>query len=198
MLLPPPPADGTARAKAERAELHAIEKARTPEALAHAKGDDAVKDASIFAIVMGDSFDLKKLPATAKMFADVRAEEKRAADTAKKIFKRNRPWIGDDALKSCSKEDEPQTSYPSGHATMGYSMAVVLAHIAPEKGQAIMARAAEYAEARLVCGVHFRSDIEGGQALGTAVALELMNNPAFKAEYDAAVTELRGAKLASE
>lgn len=197
-LLPPPPAAGSARAKSEMAELHAIEKARTPEALKYAKSDDETKDASIFAEVMGAGFDLKKLPATAKLFADVRTEEKLAADAAKAVFKRDRPWIADTALKSCSKDDAPQSSYPSGHATMGYSMGVVLAHLAPEKAQPIMARAAFYAESRLVCGMHFRSDIEAGQALGTAVALELLQNATFKTEFDAAVEELRGAKLAAQ
>ena len=198
MLLPPPPATGSARVVAERTELHAIEKARTPETLKRAQSDNDTKDATIFAEVMGPGFDLKKLPATAKLFADVRVEEKLAADAAKTFFKRDRPWIADDKLKPCSKEDAPQTSYPSGHATMGYSMGVVLAHLVPEKAQPIMTRAAEYAESRLVCGMHFRSDIEAGQVLGTVVALELLQNPTFKTEYDAAVEELRTAKPAAQ
>lgn len=68
----------------------------------------------------------------------------------------------------------------------------------PRKAQAILARADEHAENRLVCGMHFRRDIVGGQALGTAVALEMLKNTVFKAEVDAAAKELRAAHIAKE
>lgn len=72
-------------------------------------------------------------------------------------------------------------------------MGLVLASLVPDKGQAIMARASEFAENRLVCGMHFRSDIVAGQALGTIIVLSLMQNAGFKADYDAAKAELRRA-----
>ena len=161
-LLPPPPNDNSAAAKAELAELKEIERTRSPAQLARARSDDKTENASIFAEIIGPGFDLKALPATARMFADIRREEQAAANAAKDFFKRNRPWIVDSSMASCSKDDAPQSSYPSGHATMGFSMGVVLASLAPEKAQAILARANEYAENRLVCGMHFRRDIEAG------------------------------------
>ena len=195
-LLPPQPAEGSPAARAELAELHAIEAARTPDLLAHAASDDVTKDASIFAAAMGPGFDLSRLPATARLMGEVRREEKAAADKAKAFFQRKRPWIVDPSLQSCSRDDEPLSSYPSGHATMGYSMALVLADIAPEKGQALLARAQDYADSRLVCGMHMRTDIVAGQVLGTAVALELLHNVSFEADRDAALAELKAAGLA--
>jgi acid phosphatase (class A) len=194
-FLPPPPAPDSDLAKAELFELHRIEDARTPAQEEQARSDTKTKDASIFAAVMGTGFDLKALPATAKLFADVRNDEKIAAADAKDYFKRNRPWIVDPSLKSCSRHDEAQTSYPSGHATMGYTMGVVLASLAPEKAQAILARSAVYAENRLECGVHFRSDIVAGQVLGTVLAERMMMKPKFKVEYAAAAKELAAAHL---
>ena len=99
----------------------------------------------------------------------------------------------DPALKVCAKDDPPQSSYPSGHATMGFAMAVVLAQLSPQRAPAFMARAAEYADNRLVCGMHFRSDVVAGQALGTAMALKLMATPAFQPEFDAAAREMKAA-----
>ena len=195
-ILPPPPASGSLAAGAELAEVRAMIAARTPLSLAHAKSDDVVKDASIFAEAMGAGFDLKTLPATAKLMAEVRVEEKAAADAAKGAFARQRPWIVDDKLDSCSREDAPLSSYPSGHATMGFSMAVVLADIAPSHAPALLSRAKDYAESRMVCGMHFRSDIVAGEVLGTSVALELLRNPAFKLDRDAAAAELQAARLA--
>ena len=78
---------------------------------------------------------------------------------------------------------------------MAYSMGVVLASLLPEKAPAIMARAADFAENRLVCGMHRRRDIQSGQVLGTVVARLLLRNPQFRTEYDApaASLELRAA-----
>jgi acid phosphatase (class A) len=196
-LLPPPPADGSPATQAELDELHRIAKSRTAEQLADAQRDDENEDVTTFATVMGPGFDLKALPKTAKLFADLLHEDKPAAKLAKTFFKRNRPWVSDPALLSCGKPDAPDSSYPSGHATVGYSAAVILAALAPEKAQAIMKRAADYAENRLVCGVHYRRDIVAGEVLGTTVAVELMSTPAFKEEFDAARQELRAAHVAA-
>jgi acid phosphatase (class A) len=194
-FLPPPPAEGSPIAAAEVADLHRIEATRSADTLAHARSDDTTKDASIFAQAMGEGFDLRVLPATAKLMADVRHDEKIAADVAKAHFARKRPWIVDASFKSCGREDEALSSYPSGHATMGFSMAVVLADLAPERAKALLARASDYANSRMVCGMHFRTDIVAGQVLGTMVAEDLLRNPSFRVHRDAAVAELRAAHV---
>ena len=195
LVLAPPPAPASAQAAYELAELQRLERDRSSAELARAKHDDETEDASIFAEAIGPAFDLKKLSATARAMGEVRAEEKAAAKAAKLWFARSRPWIVDPRLQSCSKQDEPQSSYPSGHATMGYSMAIVLAQIEPAHATQIMTRAQEYAENRLVCGMHFRSDIVAGQALGTIVAAKLMASPAFRQDLGAAAAELKAAGL---
>ena len=193
--VPPPPADGSDQTKRELAELKQIEDQRTSADMIRATNDDVTKNASIFAVAIGPGFDLKALPATAKLFADVRADEKAAADEAKVAFKRNRPWIVNPALLSCFTADEPQSSYPSGHSTMGYAMASVLVKLLPEKADAITTRADDYAHNRLVCEMHFRSDIEAGRTFGDLLAKDMAKSPAFKAEYEAASAELRAAHL---
>lgn len=192
-LLPAPPKDGSPRALAELAEVRAIERERTPAQFARAHHDEVLEDAHIFDEVLGSGDVLTRLPATLKLLNDVQVEEKAAASAAKTHFLRTRPWIIDPALKVCAKDDPPQSSYPSGHATMAFSMAVILAQLSPQKAPAVMARAAEYADNRLVCGMHFRSDVVAGQALGTAMALKLMATPALRPEFEAAARELKAA-----
>ncbi|WP_404714045.1 phosphatase PAP2 family protein [Sphingomonas sp. MMS24-J13] len=191
LLLPPPPADGSAIAKAELAALFVVDRTRTPAEEARAKTDNRVKDVTIFAAIMGPGFDLDRLPATKALFQTVRAEEKAAADRAKDHFLRNRPWIVDKTLHPCSTDDEPQSSYPSGHATMGYAMAAVLADLVPTKAPAILARAADYGHSRLVCEMHFASDVTAGQTYGMLIAERLMQQPAFQAQFRAAAAELQ-------
>ena len=74
-------------------------------------------------------------------------------------------------------------------------MAEVMAVLIPEKAQPLLARATSFAENRLVCGYHFRSDIVAGQQLGTVVALHLTQDPKFQQEMAAARTELRAAHV---
>jgi len=196
LLLSPPPADGSPQQVEELAQLKHIEATRTAVELAHARSDAETQNGTIFRDAVGPSFDLSALPKTAKLLDDVQSDEKSAAGTAKNFFLRTRPFVTDPSLKSCSRDEPPQSSYPSGHSTMGYSMGVVLASLIPDKAQDILKRAADYARSRLVCGMHYRSDIEAGEVLGTAVAVELLHNPAFKPEYDAAEAELKAAHLA--
>lgn len=194
-LLPPAPADASAIGQAELAQLHVIDRTRTPDAVARARADGAVKNVTIFTAAMGPGFDLDRLPATKALFQTVRTEEKAAADRAKDHFRRNRPWIADRTLHPCSNDDEPQSSYPSGHTSMGYAMGAILARLAPSKAPAILARAADYAHSRLVCEVHFPSDVVAGQTFGMLIAERLMEQPAFEVQFKAAAAELKAADL---
>lgn len=195
-VLPPPPAVGSEQARAEVAELLAMDRTRTEAMLDAARHDSETKDASIFAEAIGPGFDLAKLPATGALMRDVRVAEKDAADRAKAHFRRNRPWVALPKLHHCGKDDDADwSSYPSGHTTMAYSMAAVLAQLEPAHAGALLARAARYGESRVVCEVHWRSDVTAGQTLGAVVAERLMAKPSFRAEFEAARAELVAAGL---
>jgi acid phosphatase (class A) len=196
-LLPPPPADRSEVQSAELAELHRIEQTRTPARLAQAEADSKNETVTLFAGVLGPTFDIAKLPATAKLFNDIDAEESSVTGAAKKYFHRNRPYVFDPSLKDCGHSPlGGQTSYPSGHTTVGFAMGVVLASLVPSKAQAILARSADFGFSRMVCGVHYRSDVVAGQVLGTVIAEDLLENAAFEKEYAAAKTELEAAHIA--
>lgn len=61
-------------------------------------------------------------------------------------------------------------SYPSGHSCFGAAAATVLGHLFPRDAAVFEALASEASESRLWAGIHFRSDLEAGRALGRAVA----------------------------
>ena len=196
--LPPPPAAGSSRAAAELAEVKRAMADATAEQRAQAASDNNSENGTIFAVVLGPSWDLSKLPATAKVIGEVTGSEGPFSDIAKKEFHRDRPWIADPSIKTCAahKPTQDHASYPSGHATVGYGMGVVLANLMPSHAQAILGRSDQFAENRLICGFHFRSDIVAGQQFGTIMAIRLMQNPQFKADMEAARTELRAVHLA--
>jgi acid phosphatase (class A) len=194
-LLPRPPGDDSPETKAELAELHRIEAARTPERFELAKHDDEFEDVTSIAAPLGPAFDLARFPATAALFEDVRLEDEFAGKRFKSFFARPRPDVLDPSLNPCERENG-KNSYPSGHSTIGYSAATVLSELMPGNAQVIQARAAEFAESRLVCGAHYRRDIEAGHVLGVALALELMKKPKFREELEAARAELTAAHIA--
>jgi acid phosphatase (class A) len=190
--LPPPPPAGSAVEKRELKELHAIA-ARSSKALKAIATHDA-KDESpdIFNDAIG--FDATAKPQTAKLLQMVMEEEDGDSKIAKAYFHRLRPSAVDPSVRACEPvkpgKAKAANSYPSGHSSLAFSMGVVLASLIPGKSQAILARANEYAEHRLVCGVHYRSDIVAGQQFGTVLALKLMQNPVFRAQMELARAEL--------
>lgn len=195
-VLPPPPIDSSVQHRAEVAELALLERGRTGAQLAAARADDAKKDASIFAPQLGSAFALERLPETARLMLMVRVSEKAEADRAKAYFRRPRPWIANPNVRACSREDAPLTSYPSGHTTMAFSMGSVLARLVPARARLIMRRAAQFGESRLICEMHFRSDVSAGEALGELVAEKLMEKPAFEWQFERAQAELTKAGIA--
>ncbi len=189
-FVPPPPADGSADARAEFAELKAIAARSTAADVAAAARDAKDERPDLFNGTVG--FDISAMPETNKLLMMVVEEEGTDVKAAKKYFHRLRPYSADPTIKTCEpvKPGKAANSYPSGHADLAFSVGVVLAALLPAKSQAIMARASEYAEHRLVCGVHFRSDIVAGQQYGTIIALKLMDTPAFQAQMAKARAEL--------
>lgn len=196
-LLPPPPAAGSARDTAELDELRHLQAGSTPDQLAAAAYDDRHEDGTIFASVLGPDFDMGKLPATAALLKTVSKAEDAATKEPKAFFHRPRPWIADASIKTCTphKPGPAENSYPSGHSTVGFAMAEVMAALVPEKAQTLLARAAVFAENRLVCGYHYRSDIVAGQEFGTVLAQRLMADPAFQTQMAAARSELQAAHI---
>jgi acid phosphatase (class A) len=107
-LVPPPPKDGSDLQKAELAEVERVYKTRTPERHAQAEWDDKHETSELFFATLGPKFDLKKLPATAKLLATVENEQSVVANIGKRYFLRNRPWAVDPALVACDYKPMPR------------------------------------------------------------------------------------------
>lgn len=92
-------------------------------------------------------------------------------------FAYNRPRPAALASEVTSVEMPPNhPSYPSVHAAVGAAASSVLSHLYPDQAEALLVRAAAQQDARLVAGLHFRSDMVGGEALGRAVAAQVIDH----------------------
>jgi len=71
-------------------------------------------------------------------------------------------------------------SYPSGHTTYGYTGAVLLAVLVPERYAQMIVRGAEYGNDRVIMGSHYVMDVLGGRTLALYdMAHLLANDPAY-------------------
>ena len=67
-----------------------------------------------------------------------------------------------------------------------YLTAILLAQMVPEKRSALFERAASNAQSRVIAGVHYPSDLEGGKLAATALAARLLANPQLQADLQRA------------
>ena len=126
----------------------------------------------------------------------VRADASRANDGAKDLYKRQRPYLAHGDASCTPEEKHKDDSYPSGHSSIGWAWALVLAEIAPDRADAIFARGLAFGESRVVCGVHWRSDIEAGHVVGASTVSRLHADPVFAAQLDLARKEIEAARAA--
>jgi len=71
-------------------------------------------------------------------------------------------------------------SYPSGHTTYGYTGALILAMLVPERYPQMIARAAEYGNDRIIIGAHYAMDVLAGRTLALYdMAHLLANDPLY-------------------
>lgn len=191
LLLASPASASSDVAARELAELHHLETARTNDQVARAMADDKDETIFLFRDVFGSAFTPQALPLTARLSEHVGQDESANTAPLKRGFARVRPYNADKSLRPICKTKTKDDSYPSGHATAGYLEALTLIELAPEKRDAILARAQDYANNRLVCGVHYRSDIEASKVLAYAIHATMRDNPQYQLEVAAARRELR-------
>lgn len=160
--------------------------------IAQARHDDAFDPFVAFAPVLGETFNAQSYPLTAEAFARIRMPLGAAIGIAKARFDRERPFEVDAGVTPCIGPDDrlrASGSYPSGHAAFGWAWALVLAELWPEQADAILARGREYGDSRVVCGLHYPSDVEAGRAIAAGAVARLHAEPGFRAALDAARVE---------
>jgi acid phosphatase (class A) len=113
--------------------------------------------------------------------------------TAKNHYTRMRPFMMNNQ-PTCTPEEEEMLrkdgSYPSGHTAIGWAWALILCEIFPEYTNDIIARGREFGESRIVCNVHWQSDVNEGRFMGAATVARLHADPDFLADLEAAKNEV--------
>lgn len=191
-----PPAEDSPQAAAERAYFLSSRSmegsARWKQAAADAELFGDVGHAS-FPCAIGKAITVKDTPTLSRMMDRLVVDAANGVRVLKTTFNRPRPMVGhDDAPLCVAREDWMKTnsSYASSNAAAGWAWALVLAELYPQKASAVLVRGREYGENRVICGLHYASDITAGQTMASAVVARLHANPEFLKDLEAARAEL--------
>jgi acid phosphatase (class A) len=199
-LIPPPPAEGSAALSLdEEVSRRSLALRGTP------RWDLAAKDAELmfpeaagtFSCALGIPITESDTPHIYMLLRRTLADAGLSTYTAKNHYQRQRPFMVNNA-PICTPAEEAQLrkdgSYPSGHTAIGWAWALILTEIAPDRADAILARGRAFGESRVVCNVHWHSDVVQGRFMGAAAVARLHADPAFQAELEAAISELAAAR----
>ena len=198
-LLPPPPAAGTAALAADEDAYRSTRKLRDTPRWAQATKDANLtfpNAAETFSCALAMPISAEATPHLNMLLRRVRADASRATDKAKDYFKRRRPFMAHGDLSCTPSEKMKDDSYPSGHSSIGWAWALVLAEIAPDRVNALLPRGLAFGQSRVVCGVHWKSDVEAGRLVGASVVSRLHADPVFAAQLAAARKEIESARAA--
>ena len=190
VFIPAPPQAGGA---AELAELAVVRGPWTDQRRHQAIEDNALNAFAAFEPVLGPGFDAAGLPATRALLRRSALAAGYAAEPVKAIYQRPRPFRTDPTIVQCFPNDErlrESFSYPSGHAAIGFGWALVLSELIPARADEIIERGRDFGWSRVVCGVHYPSDVEAGRVIGAAAIARLHSEQEFQRELAAAREEL--------
>jgi acid phosphatase (class A) len=201
-LGPPPGPDSGAKA----GDVQTFEATRRLEGTprwALAIRDDsvgAVQMLTNFSCAVGAGMPPGSAPALLHLFTRLVSDAGLAIAPAKDFYKRPRPFIEKGGKVCIADKARGQTgktwSYPSGHSTYGWLTGLVMADVAPDHATAILARARSFGESRVVCGVHYESDVQAGRVAASGVFAALQLNNAFRSDVEAARAEFAGLRAA--
>ena len=179
-ILPMPPEAGSIQFLYDKAQ-YAWGKSKRDTA----RGEQAREDANVsakgvakaFSEAFGVTIDSISTPKIYTLVTGIREDAgDLATRDAKNRYNRKRPFSlfeEDTCLPEQQEELSTNGSYPSGHTSIGWATALVLAEINPDRQNEILKRGYEMGQSRVICGYHFQSDVDAGHITGSAIVARL-------------------------
>ena len=192
-LLPSPPTEKSPAGQLDLQTVKDLQKGMTPER-AKAIRDDLPQDVyTIAGPVLGPSFTKDKFPLTGEFIDKVVKDAGFGVGPVKRKYMKERPFKYSPELAAAFADIAKSTggaTYPSGHSTTAFEVALILGTMLPSKRDALYERAYTYSIHRVTSGAAYPSDAEGGHIAATLAVAEMMKKPEFRADYEAVKAEL--------
>ncbi|WP_058973632.1 acid phosphatase [Type-D symbiont of Plautia stali] len=126
-----------------------------------------------------------------------------STSAAKKHFNYPRPFLhegntihlvpDDVVVKDNVRYTADGGSFPSGHTNTGYTDALLMAEMVPERFEALVTRGARYGYSRLVLGVHYPLDVMGSRMVAERNVATYLNDARYQVLFKEARDQLRTA-----
>jgi acid phosphatase (class A) len=187
-LLPPPPSQHSKafaadEAVAEAKFLHHHNKQRWLQAQRDADLSSPQAVLDDFSQAFGRPLSKKQTPAIYQIVQEIMQDEPLVTNSAKSHYARTRPFMYFHTHTCAPQWDHflvHNGSYPSGHTTIGWATALVLAEINPARENQILKRGFEYGQSRVICGAHWQSDVNEGRVTGSILVARLHAKKGFQ------------------
>lgn len=204
-LLPGPPDASSIAFLYDRARYDWGKSLRNTE-----RGEQAFQDARVegqnlpnaFAEAFGVAINPDETPEIYRLIVGMREDAgDLATREAKQYYNRIRPfkYYNED---TCNPEQQAELStngsYPSGHSSLGWATALILAELNPDRQDEILERGYQMGESRVICGYHFQSDVDAGRITGSVCVARLHADPNFTKQLDKAKKEFASLKKAGK
>lgn len=199
-IVPPAPTDGDPRDQVDRQVFQSTRGLKDSERWKLATRDVDMMPSGMmeaFSCAVGVKMTPTNAPKLNGVMLRVLGDAMIANESAKHHFKRLRPFqVAQGEICQPTAQVASSFDYPSGHTVWGWSWALVLAELAPDRATEILARGRAYGQSRAVCGAHNASAVEAGAVVASATFATLHGSPEFRTDMDAARAEL--AKLRTD
>ena len=147
---------------------------------------DAVYSLECIAQEFSEPFGLtiseENTPEIWKLLRDAKATCENMGGFPKYYYKRKRPFMRFQE-PTATPQFEPDLrrnfSFPSGHTILGWTSALLLTEINPERADTILARGMMYGESRVIVGAHWQSDVDAGRLASAALYARLHTSDRF-------------------
>ncbi len=101
----------------------------------------------------------------------------------KDYYHRTRPYVYYNEPTIYPQDEEElrnNGSYPSGHTIEGWSAALLLTELNPDRADTILARGYMYGQSRVIAGYHWQSDVDAGRLAASAAVARLHADKRFQ------------------
>jgi len=199
MFFMPGPPDSTSTAFANDVNRYYWGKLmrRNPERVAEAIRD-AVYGLETILTEFEEAFGMKitaeDTPEIYKLLLDGTASCDAICIIPKETYMRRRPFMVFNEPTPCPDDEaglRTNGSYPSGHTILGWSAALLMMEINPDRANEILRRGYRYGENRIVVGAHWQSDTDAGRLVASVAYARLHTSERFLEQMKKARAEFQ-------
>ncbi len=185
-FLPAPPDTESAAFQYDKAQYQWGKEQRKDSVRCAIAVNDAVWNVDvicqIYSGVLGINISEATTPAIYRMLTVGLITADQVGKMPKNRYMRMRPYVYYDEPTIYPSDEawlRTNGSYPSGHTILGWSAALLLTELAPDKADTILARGYMYGQSRVIAGFHWQSDVDAGRLCASAAVARLHADKRF-------------------